>query len=65
MSGIAAVRMRQIEGALAQLEPRLGRPAKEDEIAEELNVSVDRYRGMLKETSPLLISLDTPLSLLP
>lgn len=57
----SAIRMRQIEGALAQLEPRLGRSAKEEEIAEELNVSVDRYRSMLKETSPLLISLDTPL----
>ncbi len=62
---LAAARVRQMEGALKGLEKRLKRPAAEEEIAAELNVSVDRYRHMLEEAGTLVQSLDTPLSPLP
>jgi len=62
---LAAARVRQMEGALKGLEKRLKRPATEEEIAAELNVSVDRYRHMLEEAGTLVQSLDTPLSPLP
>ncbi len=62
---LAAARVRQMEGALGGLEKRLKRPAAEEEIAAELNVSVDRYRHMLEEAGTLVQSLDTPLSPLP
>ncbi len=62
---LAAARVRQMEGALEGLEKRLKRPAAEEEIAAELNVSVDRYRHMLEEAGTLVQSLDTPLSPLP
>ena len=62
---LAAARVRQMEGALRGLEKRLKRPAAEEEIAAELNVSVDRYRHMLEEAGTLVQSLDTPLSPLP
>src|SRR5579884_3720758 len=61
----AVARMRQIEGALAALEQRLGRPAKEQEVAAELNVPIDRYRQMLQEAGTLVLSLDAPLGSLP
>ena len=62
---LAAARMRQMEGALKGLEKGLKRPATEEEIAAELNISVDRYRHMLEEAGTLVQSLDTPLSPLP
>ena len=62
---LAAARVRQMEGALKGLEKRLKRPATEEEIAAELNISVDRYRHMLEEAGTLVQSLDTPLSPLP
>lgn len=62
---LAKARLRQIEDALGQLEPRLGRPATEEEIAAKLNVSVDHYRRMLRDASLLISLLDTPLSPLP
>ena len=62
---LAAARVRQMEGALEGLEKRLKRPATEEEIAAELNISVDRYHHMLEEASILVQSLDTPLSPLP
>ncbi len=61
----AVTRVRQVESALAELEQRLGRPAKEEEVAGELQVSVDRYRQMLQEASTMILSLDAPLSILP
>src|SRR6266700_932007 len=56
----AMTRVRQIEASLAQLEQRLGRPAREEEAAEELGVSTDRYRQMLAEVSGTMLSLDVP-----
>lgn len=61
----AVTRVRQVESALAELEQRLGRPAKEEEVAAELQVPVDRYRQMLQEASTMILSLDAPLSVLP
>src|SRR5438270_10945919 len=58
----AVARVRQIENALANLEQRLGRPAKEQEAAEEVGVSTDRYRQMLLEVGIVILSLDAPLS---
>ena len=61
----AVTRVRQVESALAELEQRLGRPAKEEEVAAELQVAVERYRQMLQEASTMILSLDAPLSMLP
>jgi RNA polymerase sigma factor FliA len=57
----AMARIRQMEYAIANLEQRLGRPPKEDEIAEEANVSTSRYRQMLQEAGTIVLSLDAPL----
>src|SRR6266568_5675467 len=57
----AVARVRQIEHALATLEQRLGRPAKEQEAAAEVGVSTDRYRQMLLEVGIVVLSLDAPL----
>jgi RNA polymerase sigma factor FliA len=60
----AVSRVRQIEQALAGLEQRLGRPAKEEEVAVELGVSIDRYRQMLLDASTTVLSIDVPLNAL-
>lgn len=57
----AISRVRQIESALATLEQKLGRPAKEKEVAEEMGVSTDRYRQILLEMNSTVLSLDAPL----
>jgi RNA polymerase sigma factor for flagellar operon FliA len=57
----AVARVRQIEAALAELEQRLGRPAKEQEAAAEIGVSIQRYRQMLLEMGIVVLSLDAPL----
>jgi len=57
----AISRVRQIESALAALEQKLGRPAKEKEVAEEIGVSTDRYRQILLEMNSSVLSLDAPL----
>src|SRR5947209_16591709 len=57
----AVARVRQIENALANLEQRFGRPAKEQEAAAEVGVSTDRYRQMLLEVGIVVLSLDAPL----
>ena len=57
----AVARVRQIETALATLEQRLGRPAKEQEAAAEVGVSTQRYRQMLLEVGIVVLSLDAPL----
>ena len=57
----AVARVRQIENALANLEQRFGRPAKEQEAAAEVGVSTDRYRQMLLEVGIVILSLDAPL----
>jgi RNA polymerase sigma factor FliA len=58
----AASRVRQIEQALSGLEQRLGRPAKEEEVAAELGVSIERYRQMLLDASTTVLSIDVPLN---
>jgi len=58
----AVARVKQLETALTMLEQRLGRPAKEQEAAAELDVSIDRYRQMLLEMGMVVLSLDAPLS---
>src|SRR2546430_2201774 len=58
----AVARVRQIEHALANLEQRLGRPAKEQEAAAEVGASTDRYRQMLLEVGIVILSLDAPLA---
>jgi RNA polymerase sigma factor for flagellar operon FliA len=57
----AMARIRQIEYAIANLEQRLGRPPKEEEIAAEAHVSPSRYRQMLQEAGTIVLSLDAPL----
>lgn len=57
----AVARVRSIESALATLEQRLGRPAKEQEAAAEVGVSTQRYRQMLLEVGIVVLSLDAPL----
>lgn len=58
----AVSRIRQVEAALASVEQRMGRPAKEEEVAGELGVSVERYRQMLLDASTTVLSLDVPVS---
>lgn len=58
----AVARVRQVEGTLAVLEQRLGRPPQEKEAAAEMGVSLTRYRHMLVEISTMILSLDAPLS---
>ncbi|HTI15777.1 MAG TPA: FliA/WhiG family RNA polymerase sigma factor [Dictyobacter sp.] len=57
----AVSRVRQVESAMAILEQRLGRPAREDEVAEEMGISTERYRHMLMEMNATVLSLDAPL----
>ncbi|HEU5380248.1 MAG TPA: FliA/WhiG family RNA polymerase sigma factor [Ktedonobacteraceae bacterium] len=57
----AMARARQIEYAIANLEQRLGRPPREDEITAEAHVSPSRYRQMLQEAGTIVLSLDAPL----
>jgi RNA polymerase sigma factor for flagellar operon FliA len=57
----AVSRVRQIENTLAELEQHLGRPSTEEEAANALGVSTDRYRQMLQEVSATILSLDAPL----
>ena len=58
----AVSRVKQVETALATLEQRLGRQAKEEEAAKELGVTTERYRHMLVEAGLSMLSLDAPLS---
>ncbi len=58
----AVSRIRQVEAALASVEQRMGRPAKEEEVASELGVSVERYRQTLLDLSTTVLSLDVPVS---
>jgi RNA polymerase sigma factor FliA len=58
----AVSRVRQVEAALASVEQRMGRPAKEEEVAGELGVSIERYRQTLLDASTTVLSLDIPVS---
>ncbi len=60
----AVSRVRQIEQVLAAVEQRLGRPAKEEEVAGELGVTVERYRQMLLDASTTVLSIDIPPNIL-
>lgn len=57
----AMTRIRQMEYAIANLEQRLGRPPREEEIAAEAHISTSRYRQMLQEAGTIVLSLDAPL----
>lgn len=57
----AMARVRQIEYAIANLEQRLGRPPREEEIAAEAHITPSRYRQMLQEAGTIVLSLDAPL----
>jgi RNA polymerase sigma factor FliA len=57
----AVTRVRQIESTLSTLEQRLGRPALEQEAAQELGIPVEKYRHMLTEMNTTILSLDAPL----
>jgi len=59
---LAASRARQIEHTLAELEQRTGHPAREEEAANALGLSVERYRQILLEVGTIILSLDAPLS---
>ena len=52
----AVSRIRQVEAALSSVEQRMGRPAKEEEVAGELGVSVERYRQILLDASTTVLS---------
>lgn len=58
----AVSRIRQIETTLASLEQLLGHPPTEKEAAQELGVSVERYRQLLLEANITMLSLDAPLN---
>jgi RNA polymerase sigma factor for flagellar operon FliA len=58
----AVSRVRLVEGTLAILEQRLGRPPQEKEAAAEMGVSLTRYRQMLVEIGMTILSLDAPLN---
>src|SRR5260370_17381179 len=56
----AVARVRQIEAALAELEQRLGRPAKEQEAARGIGRSIPRYRHMFSAIRLLVLSFASP-----
>lgn len=58
----AVRRIRRVEDALAELEQRLGRSPSEEEIAAEMDVTLERYRHMAQEASTTIFSLDAPLA---
>jgi RNA polymerase sigma factor for flagellar operon FliA len=57
----AMARIRQAEATMAELEKRLGRPPRDEEMAAALGISLRRYRRMLMEMGTVILSLDTPL----
>ncbi|GER83408.1 sigma 28 (flagella/sporulation) [Thermogemmatispora aurantia] len=57
----ALQRIKQVEQTMAELERRLGRPARDEEMAAALGVSLRRYRRMLQEVGTVILSLDSPL----
>lgn len=56
----AMQRIKQVEQTMAELERRLGRPARDEEMAAALGVSLRRYRRMLQEVGTVILSLDSP-----
>jgi len=52
----------KVEDALAQVEQREGRPAFEEEIAQELDMDIEKYRQILSTLTPVtLFSLNSPI----
>lgn len=52
---------REVSDAINRLESKFGREAKDDEIAEELGVSIHDYHKILKDTNGAqLLSIDEP-----
>ena len=50
---------RKVEDAYARLEYSLGRPASDDEVAQEMNVDMDTFHRLLSDTASVsLLSLD-------
>jgi len=50
---------RRIEGAYARLEGILGRPASDEEVAEELDIDIENFYKLITETASVtLLSLD-------
>lgn len=61
----ALARMRQIETVISTLEQQLGRSVSEQEIAEALGITLERYWQMMQEISTTIFSLEAPLGILP
>ncbi len=52
---------REVSDAINRLESKLGREAKDDEIAKEMGISIDEYHKVLKDTNGAqLLSIDEP-----
>jgi RNA polymerase sigma factor for flagellar operon FliA len=59
MSRALRGKAKQLSDVIGQLEQQLGRPATEKEIADELGISLERYRALLEEVKPICyIELD-------
>jgi RNA polymerase sigma factor for flagellar operon FliA len=58
----ALARIKRVEKTVAELEKRLGRPPRDQEIAAALGISLKRYRRLLMEMGAVILSLDMPLS---
>ena len=53
---------RSLQATIAELESKYKRPVSEDEVRQELNVGVNEYRKLLKETQPVtFVPLDAPI----
>ena len=58
----ARKKAREYDAAVAQLEQRLGRAAKEDEIRKELSLNKKQFSDLLEELRPItFLSIDAPL----
>jgi RNA polymerase sigma factor for flagellar operon FliA len=53
---------RSLQATIAELESKYKRPVSEDEVRQELNIDVNEYRKLLKETQPVtFVPLDAPI----
>lgn len=51
---------KKLQGVIAQLEARLGRPCSQEEVRADLNISLVAYHKLLKDTQPVyMISVDS------
>ncbi len=52
---------REVSDAINQVEGKLGREAKDEEIAKEMGISIDEYHKILQDTNSVqLLSIDQP-----